>query len=252
MPACCDPGEYDVVFTSKYARRTAKSLRKSGLDDTATKMADFLTDQGLDGATVLEIGGGVGGLHLELIRRGASQATNAELSGAYESEAAKLLAESGLADRVTRRIADVVTDPGSIPSRGRRSDASGGVLLSRLRRSSRVRGRPCPTDPGFQLPTTEPAHPLGDGAGERGLRASATEVSDLRAFASGDARGADRAPTHAGGWWTEHQMAVHRNCPGTRLTVNSRLGLPLSASSCSPALSAAPPRPRRPPLTGSP
>lgn len=116
MPACCDPGEYDVVFTSKYARRTAKSLRKSGLDDTATKMADFLTDQGLDGATVLEIGGGVGGLHVELIRRGASQATNAELSGAYESEAAKLLAESGLADRVTRRIADVVTDPGSIPS----------------------------------------------------------------------------------------------------------------------------------------
>jgi magnesium-protoporphyrin O-methyltransferase len=116
MPACCDPGEYDVVFTSKYARKTASSLRKSGLDDTAARMADALAEQGLDGATVLEIGGGVGGLHSELLRRGASRATNVELSGAYEAEAAALLAESGLADRVTRRIGDVVSDPDAAPS----------------------------------------------------------------------------------------------------------------------------------------
>lgn len=115
MSACCDPSEYDVVFTSKYARRTAKSLRESGLDDTAAKMVDFLTEQGLDGATVLEIGGGVGGLHLELLRRGASRATNVELSTAYEHEAAKLLTESGLTNRVDRRIVDVVTDPAAVP-----------------------------------------------------------------------------------------------------------------------------------------
>ncbi|MCZ3387774.1 MAG: SAM-dependent methyltransferase [Actinomycetia bacterium] len=116
MAACCDPGEYDVVFTSKYARRTAKSLRESGLDDTAAKMVDFVTEQGLDGATVLEIGGGVGGLHSELLRRGASRATNVELSTAYESEAANLSDESGLTDRVNRLIVDVVTDPGAVPS----------------------------------------------------------------------------------------------------------------------------------------
>jgi hypothetical protein len=116
MTACCDPAEYDDVFTSKYARRLAKSLRSSGLDDTAAKMADFATDQGLDGATVLEIGGGVGGLHMELLRRGASQATNIELSTAYEGEAARLLAESGLTERVSRRNADVVADPSAAPS----------------------------------------------------------------------------------------------------------------------------------------
>ena len=115
MTACCDPAEYDDVFTSKYARRLAKSLRSSGLDDTAAKMADFATDQGLDGATVLEIGGGVGGLHMELLRRGASQATNIELSTAYEGEAARLLAESGLTERVSRRNADVVADPSAAP-----------------------------------------------------------------------------------------------------------------------------------------
>ncbi|MEO8107013.1 MAG: methyltransferase domain-containing protein [Actinomycetes bacterium] len=116
MTACCDPGEYDDIFTSKYARRTAKSLRTSGLNDTASKMADLVTEQGLDGATVLEIGGGVGGLHTELLRRGASTATNVELSTAYEPEAARLLAESGLADRVTRRNGDVVADPSVVPT----------------------------------------------------------------------------------------------------------------------------------------
>lgn len=116
MTACCDPGEYDDVFTSKYARRTAKSFRVSGLDDTAEKMADFLVTQGLEGATVLEIGGGVGGLHLELLRRGASEVTNVELSTAYESEAVNLLTETGFVGRVSRRIADVVTDPEAVPS----------------------------------------------------------------------------------------------------------------------------------------
>ena len=134
MTACCDPAEYDDVFTSKYARRLAKSLRSSGLDDTAAKMADFATDQGLDGATVLEIGGGVGGLHMELLRRGASQATNIELSTAYEGEAARLLAESGLTERVSRRNADVVADPSAAPSadivvRSSGQQASLGALL---------------------------------------------------------------------------------------------------------------------------
>lgn len=115
MAACCDPGEYDAVFTSKYAQQTAKKLRKSGLDDTAALMADFVTEQGLDGTTVLEIGGGVGGLHCELLRRGASSATNVELSSAYESEAAKVLAEFGLTDRVDRLIVDVVNDPEAVP-----------------------------------------------------------------------------------------------------------------------------------------
>lgn len=116
MAACCDPDEYDVVFTSKYARQLAKKLRVKGLDDTAAKMADFVTEQGPDGATVLEIGGGVGGLHMELLRRGASRATSVELSTAYEVEAARLLAESGLADRVSRRNGDAVADPSLAPS----------------------------------------------------------------------------------------------------------------------------------------
>lgn len=115
MPACCDPHEYDAVFTSKYATRTARKLRTSGLDDMAGRMVGFLAHQGIQDATVLEVGGGVGGLHLELLRRGASHATNLELSTAYDVEAVRLLDDAGATGRVERLIADLAAEPEVVP-----------------------------------------------------------------------------------------------------------------------------------------
>jgi magnesium-protoporphyrin O-methyltransferase len=68
-------------------------------------MVDLLPESRVLGATVLEIGGGVGQIQLELLGRGAAAAINLELSPAYDTEAARLLAEAGLADRVQRRRA---------------------------------------------------------------------------------------------------------------------------------------------------
>jgi tRNA A58 N-methylase Trm61 len=63
------------------------------------------------GATVLEIGGGVGEIHLELLRRGAAEATNLELSPAYDEEARRLLADLQLTGRVHRRTVDIARAP---------------------------------------------------------------------------------------------------------------------------------------------
>ena len=63
---------------------------------------------------MLEIGGGVGALEVELLRRGADRAVNVELSPAYEAFARDLLAESGLAERVERRVGDLVEEPGLV------------------------------------------------------------------------------------------------------------------------------------------
>ena len=99
------------MFDDRFARRTAARYRRRGLDRTARRMVDLLAADGVQGATVLEIGGGVGEVQLELLRRGAASATNLELSPGYEAEAARLLDEAGLTGRVDRRIADVATDP---------------------------------------------------------------------------------------------------------------------------------------------
>lgn len=111
MASCCGPRDCEAVFSARYASRKARELRTSGLDATARQMTEFLVGRGIDGADVLEIGGGVGGLHLELLRRGAATATNIELSGAYEREAGRLLVERGLEHRVSRRLGDLVAAP---------------------------------------------------------------------------------------------------------------------------------------------
>jgi 2-polyprenyl-3-methyl-5-hydroxy-6-metoxy-1,4-benzoquinol methylase len=75
-------------------------------------MVEFLRERGVEGATVLEVGGGIGALQLELLKSGAARATNLELSPEYEDVAAELAREAGVSERVERRLGDLVDDPG--------------------------------------------------------------------------------------------------------------------------------------------
>jgi 2-polyprenyl-3-methyl-5-hydroxy-6-metoxy-1,4-benzoquinol methylase len=111
MAGCCDPGRYDETFGEGFSKRVARRYRRRGVDRTARRMVDFLATSDLSGATVLEIGGGVGEIGLELLRRGAASATVLELSSAYDGEARRLAEEAGVADRVHRRIVDVAQHP---------------------------------------------------------------------------------------------------------------------------------------------
>jgi magnesium-protoporphyrin O-methyltransferase len=77
-------------------------------------MVDLLTEAGIDGATVLEIGGGVGEIQLELLERGAASTIGLELSPAYDADAQRLLAEKGLTDRVQRRLLDIAAEPTAV------------------------------------------------------------------------------------------------------------------------------------------
>lgn len=114
VAGCCEPGGYDRTFGSRAARRRAERYRRRGLDRTERRIVDLVAARGVDGASVLEIGGGVGEIQVELLRRGAASATNLELSPAYDDEAGRLLAEAGLSGRVERRIADIAVDPDGV------------------------------------------------------------------------------------------------------------------------------------------
>ena len=74
-------------------------------------MVEFLERRGIEGASVLEVGGGVGEIQIELLKRGAARAVNLELSPAYDAEASLLLQEAGLQDRAERRLHDIAVDP---------------------------------------------------------------------------------------------------------------------------------------------
>ena len=111
MSCCSPPRGYTRIFSKRAARRDARRYRRDGLDDTGEEMVAFLRARGIEGASVLEIGGGVGAIQLELLKAGAAHATNLELSPEYEEVAAELAREQGVAERVERRLGDVVTEP---------------------------------------------------------------------------------------------------------------------------------------------
>jgi 2-polyprenyl-3-methyl-5-hydroxy-6-metoxy-1,4-benzoquinol methylase len=109
---CCQPPRgYTKVFSQRAARRDAKRYRRDGLDETAEEMTSFLRERGIAGASVLEIGGGIGAIQLELLKAGAARATNLELSPEYEDVAGELAREQGVAKQVERRLGDVVSEP---------------------------------------------------------------------------------------------------------------------------------------------
>jgi hypothetical protein len=108
---CCSPGTYESFFDEKLARRDAEQYRRRGLGKADRRLVEVISDRGIRGASILELGGGNGTLQIELLERGASEATNAELSPAYEATAEALLHERGLEDRVTRVIGNAAEEP---------------------------------------------------------------------------------------------------------------------------------------------
>lgn len=113
-PCCSSPGN-DEVFTDTVARRTARRYRRRGLLRRERDLLDPVVAQGVDGATVFEIGGGVGQLQLALLDAGAAHAVNLELSPHYEEEAARLAADVGHDDEVERHLGDAATPPPGLP-----------------------------------------------------------------------------------------------------------------------------------------
>lgn len=91
MTSCCKPqqSDYRRFFNRKFAARDLERYRRDGLSGTER---DLVTLCGkVEGESVLEIGGGIGALQLQLLEAGAARATNVELSSAYEEAAAELL-----------------------------------------------------------------------------------------------------------------------------------------------------------------
>src|SRR3989442_818750 len=115
MPACCVPDGYAQLFDEKNARSDARNYLKKGLDPTGQRMVDEILRRGVAGASVLEVGGGIGALEIELLRAGAARATNVELVETYEEAAHDLLETLGLTARVDRTLLDFARDGDKVP-----------------------------------------------------------------------------------------------------------------------------------------
>lgn len=96
------------MFDARTARRQLIAYRRSGPTGTTRRLIDAIRDAGVDGATVLDIGGGVGIIGFELLAAGADRLTDVDAARAYIAVARREATRRGLDDRVTLRHGDFV------------------------------------------------------------------------------------------------------------------------------------------------
>jgi magnesium-protoporphyrin O-methyltransferase len=108
--ACC----YDREFDGRAAEREIRYYRRNGPRAATRALADALAAGDAAGATVLEVGGGVGALHHLLLQWGAASVVDVDASGPYLEAARSEAARLGLADRLTLVHGDFVAVAGPI------------------------------------------------------------------------------------------------------------------------------------------
>ena len=102
MTGCCTPSpgtEGTNKFFSKQATRYMKKFRKKGLAKEQRYLIEGILSAGISGTSVLEIGCGVGGVHLTLLNHGASSATGIDIAEGMLNGAKELAREMNLGDR---------------------------------------------------------------------------------------------------------------------------------------------------------
>lgn len=104
-----------VEFSDKVARRDLKRYRKRGPDRTTRILLDALRAHGVEGATLLDVGAGIGAIHHELLDAGVRSATHVDAAPAYVAAAKEEVERRGHSDRVSFRQGDFVTLAGDIP-----------------------------------------------------------------------------------------------------------------------------------------
>jgi magnesium-protoporphyrin O-methyltransferase len=106
------------VFGENSARSLLKRYRKKGPGKPTRLLLDALTHEGVNGLTLLDIGGGVGMISFELFKAGLANATQVDASSAFVMTANGEATREGLSERFTARQGDFVALANQIPEAG--------------------------------------------------------------------------------------------------------------------------------------
>ncbi|MGH2837767.1 MAG: class I SAM-dependent methyltransferase, partial [Thermoleophilaceae bacterium] len=113
MPAwpkrfCCDEELARIGYDGVDADRNLAELRADGPRPTTRELIEVIRARGVEGATLLDVGAGVGAMHLALLEAGAARAVDVDASREYLAAARSEADRRGLLDRVSYRYGDLV------------------------------------------------------------------------------------------------------------------------------------------------
>jgi magnesium-protoporphyrin O-methyltransferase len=107
---CCGASACEGQFDRKRAARELKSYRAHGPANATTRaMIQLLRRGGVEGSTLLDIGGGVGAIQYDLLEAGAHAATAVDASTAFQQAAREEAERQGVSARIQFLLGDFVT-----------------------------------------------------------------------------------------------------------------------------------------------
>ena len=105
---CCQREGLESFFNQREAKRRLRVYKRKGPERSTRILLDALREAGVSGATLLDIGGGIGAIPLELLASGVSSATDVDVSSAYIAAAREEAGRRGYAERVSYQHGDFV------------------------------------------------------------------------------------------------------------------------------------------------
>lgn len=110
MSSCCSSSSCQGAsrFFSRFAKRYAKSFRKKGLEKVQKYLLEGVRLEPVASKSIIDIGCGVGSLHLTLLREGASHAVGFDLAEEMINQAKAIASELALENKVEYRVGDFV------------------------------------------------------------------------------------------------------------------------------------------------
>jgi magnesium-protoporphyrin O-methyltransferase len=112
---CCEEDLALIGYDGRDAASDLVSLRAHGPRRTTQELIDVIVANGIEESVVLDIGAGVGAVHLALLEVGARRAVDVDASREYLAAAREEALRRGLDDRVEHRYGDVVEVAAELP-----------------------------------------------------------------------------------------------------------------------------------------
>ena len=113
--SCCGSECYQEQFGEKHASNDVRRYRAKGPDRTTRLLVDALKKEGVEGASLLDIGAGIGVVHHELLAAGATSAVHVDATTANIKAAQAEAARLGHTSRVRFLRGDFVALAVEIP-----------------------------------------------------------------------------------------------------------------------------------------
>lgn len=115
MTCCGHCRDAEDFFNDKTANRDLRRFNRRGPAKPTRLLIESIAEQDIRNHTLLDIGGGIGAIQLELFKKGLANAVNVDASHAYQAVSKEAIESTGFSDKAVYHFGDFTDISGSLP-----------------------------------------------------------------------------------------------------------------------------------------